>query len=143
MLLRLFTLFMATAALELFVLLELARHVGVWITIGIILGTALLGALTLRNHGFRVITRMRMALLQGIIPTDALLDGVLVMIAGVLLIAPGVLTDLAGMALLVPQVRTVVKRRVKRAIRARHGTIDVSFTVKEPSAIDDGQANVP
>jgi UPF0716 protein FxsA len=43
-------------------------------------------------------------------PTDALIDGLLVFLAGAFLITPGMLTDLVGFALLIPPIRAVVKR---------------------------------
>jgi UPF0716 protein FxsA len=43
-------------------------------------------------------------------PADALVDGLMIFLAGALLITPGVLTDAAGLALLIPPVRSLVKR---------------------------------
>ena len=51
----------------------------------------------------------------GQLPAGALVDGVIILIAGALLMTPGFLTDIVGFLLLVPGVRGVVKR----ALRAR------------------------
>ena len=51
------------------------------------------------------------------LPADALVDGFLILLAGILLITPGVVTDLVGIAFLIPPIRTLVKRGVKAWIR--------------------------
>jgi UPF0716 protein FxsA len=57
--------------------------------------------------------RIRQDLAMGIVPSGRLIDGALILIAGVLLITPGLLTDVCGFALLIPPVR----ERIKRSIR--------------------------
>jgi UPF0716 protein FxsA len=56
---------------------------------------------------------------RGQVPAAELLDGLLILIAGVLLISPGMLTDVAGLALLLPPVRRFVRGRLSQRIRAR------------------------
>ena len=46
-------------------------------------------------------------------PADALVDGFLILLAGILLIIPGVLTDIVGIALLIPPLRALMKRGAK------------------------------
>jgi UPF0716 protein FxsA len=43
-------------------------------------------------------------------PADAVVDGVLILAAGILLVTPGVLSDLFGVALLIPPLRSLIKR---------------------------------
>ncbi|HLI55867.1 MAG TPA: FxsA family protein, partial [Actinomycetota bacterium] len=54
------------------------------------------------------------------IPSGEVFDGVLILVAGGLLIVPGFVTDILGLLLLVPAVRSVVKwlfwRRMKRKL---------------------------
>ncbi len=47
------------------------------------------------------------------------MDGLLILVAGAVLLTPGLLTDLLGFALLVPATRRAVRRAVSRAIRTR------------------------
>ena len=72
-------------------------------------------------------------------PGDALLDGLMILLAGALLITPGVLTDLVGFALLLPVFRRVMKRWLVRRLRAR---IRVSFSANGWPQPDD-QPTVP
>ena len=55
----------------------------------------------------------------GQIPGDPLMDGLMILVAGALLVTPGVLTDLVGFALLTPPFRRVVKGWLKRRFQAR------------------------
>ena len=50
---------------------------------------------------------------QGQAPTDAILDGLMILTAGCLLITPGILTDVLGFSLLLPPVRFMIRSRVR------------------------------
>ena len=52
-------------------------------------------------------------------PADAVVDGVLILVACILLVTPGVITDVLGVALLIPPLRSLVKR-VAMAWLRRH-----------------------
>jgi UPF0716 protein FxsA len=52
-------------------------------------------------------------------PTDSLLDGVMIIVAAVLLITPGVLTDLFGITLLIPPCRRFYRWLLSRWFQAR------------------------
>ena len=56
---------------------------------------------------------------------DALVDGFLILLAGILLITPGVLTDVFGIAFLIPPIRALIKRGVKSWLR-RHVEVRVA-----------------
>jgi len=102
--------------LELALLLELGRLVGLGPTILLVMGTALLGAALARSQGMGVIRRIRGQLSQGNIPTEGLLDGAFVLSGGLLLLTPGLLTDLMGFVFLIPFTRSPLKRWLKRRL---------------------------
>ena len=52
-------------------------------------------------------------------PADAMLDGLLILAAGLLLLTPGLITDLAGLLLLVPVSRRYFKRMIAARLRRR------------------------
>jgi UPF0716 protein FxsA len=133
MLLKLFLLFVTTTTLELFLLLELARRLGVGATIGVILATALAGSVMVKSQGLRILARMREETARGVLPTDPILEGVMILVAGALLLTPGVLTDAVGLLLLLPPVRVAIREQLKRFIKRRidRGTIDVHFEVSD------------
>jgi UPF0716 protein FxsA len=113
MLFRLLLLFTIVPLVELVILLILADATTWWFTIGLVLVTGIIGASLARWQGFRTVRRIQDDLRRKRIPADALLDGLLILIAGALLVTPGILTDIAGFLLLTPPFRSVLKRRMR------------------------------
>lgn len=140
-------LFVVAPVVELFVIVRVASEVGVIETIALLFVVSLLGAALVKRQGLAVARRLRDASASGADPSRALVDGFLVLVAGVLLLSPGFVTDILGLALLLPPVRAlvapIVLRRVAAGGRTRvvriTGTrpisdpIDVSATVEDPS----------
>ena len=126
MLLRLLLLFTLIPLVELVLLIWLAAETGLgfgW-TLCFVLLTGVVGAALARHEGLRCLGRVQQKLAAGELPGDALLDGLLILLAGALLITPGVLTDLFGFALLLPAFRRLIKRWLIRRFKSR---IQVSF----------------
>jgi UPF0716 protein FxsA len=65
------------------------------------------------------VRRIQDEMAAGKMPTDSLIDGAMVLVAGIFLVTPGVLTDLTGLALLVPPLRRAIKAGMKVWL-ARH-----------------------
>ncbi len=119
MLLRLLLLLTVVPLVELVLLLWLASETGWLLTVLLVLATGVVGAFLARHEGLRCMQRAQRQAAEGQLPGDALLDAVMILVAGVLLITPGMLTDLFGFALLLPPFRRVVKRRIKYRFEAR------------------------
>ena len=92
----LFLLFVAVPLVELWLLLKAGGTFGVGVTIGIVLLTGALGATLARREGLRALTRMTQAANKGILPTQAMFDGMAIFLGGALLLTPGFLTDAVG-----------------------------------------------
>ncbi len=114
---RLLLLFTAVPLVELALLLLIGRRVGLVATILLVLGTGVLGAWLAKSEGFKAFYRVREEMAAGRLPAEALLDGLLILIAGAVLLTPGLLTDLAGFALLTPFGRRAVRRAVAERMR--------------------------
>jgi UPF0716 protein FxsA len=112
MFLRLLLLFTVVPLLELFLLVKLGTVVGVGPTIALVIFTGVLGAWLARQQGLGVLRRLRAELEAGRLPAGALIDGLLILVAGAVLLTPGLLTDALGVVLLVPPSRAVVRRIV-------------------------------
>ena len=125
---RLLLLFIAVPAVELILLIEIGQRIGSLATIGLIIGTGIVGASLARQQGISTLARLRRDLDGGRLPAEAIVDGVLILVAGAVLITPGVLTDLFGFLLLVPVFRRLVKRSLKRRFERamREGTVGVT-----------------
>jgi len=119
MLFRLFLIFTLIPLAELALLVELAKRTSVPATFTLVLVTGFLGAWLARREGVKALTRIQSELNSGVMPTEAMLDAALIVLAGVVLVTPGMLTDLAGFALLVPPIRAAVKKKLASAFRAR------------------------
>ena len=119
MLARLILLFTVIPIVELIVLIEIGSRLGTVVTLLLLLGTALLGAALARHEGLKTLRRVQSKLADGIMPDEELLDGALILVAGVMLLTPGLLTDVWGVFLLIPGSRRVVKRWVRRFLRQR------------------------
>jgi UPF0716 protein FxsA len=70
-------------------------------------------------------------------PGDSLVDGLMILVAGVMLITPGVLTDLLGFSLLIPPVRAVLKRLVVARFKHRIVVSGFSSGMRSDGNFDD------
>ncbi len=128
MLLGLFFLFTLVPLLELYLLIRLGTYMGAVDTIAIVIGTGLVGGLLAKSQGLAVLDRMRTELNQGRPPAESLIDGLLILMAGAMLITPGLLTDGLGLLLLIPWSRQAFKSWLTRKIREKisEGEIHIS-----------------
>lgn len=141
MLPRLILLFTAVPFLELALLVWIGGEIGFLPTVALVLLTGVAGAALARHQGLATWRRFQAALAAGRLPGRELLEGLLVLLAGALLLTPGVLTDAAGFVLLVPPARHRIVARLerrlqghlvsaRRATRPREdGVIDAEFEV--------------
>ena len=119
-LLKLFLLFVVLPLVELTLLLLLADATDWWVALLLVIATGLLGAWLSQRQGWRTWVRIRQELVQGRMPADALFDGVLILIAGILLLTPGLLSDLVGISLLVPVCRRFYKARLTEWFKRKY-----------------------
>ena len=136
MFLRLLLLFTIVPLVELFLLVKLGTVVGVGPTVALVIFTGVLGAWLARQQGLGVLRRLSEDLAEGRLPAEALIDGLLILIAGAVLLTPGLLTDVLGFLLLVPQSRAVVRKAAverfgRRFERGDPEVIDVDWKLEE------------
>lgn len=103
-------LFIVIPTIEITLLVLLGHVTDSWLMpILIVVGTGILGAALSRWQGAGVYWRIQSELRAGKLPTTSLLDGFLILVAGLLLITPGVLSDLVGISLLIPPIRLLYR----------------------------------
>ncbi|HSR53325.1 MAG TPA: FxsA family protein [Acidobacteriota bacterium] len=107
---RLLILFILVPAAELMLLVALGQRIGVLATVAIIVFTGFLGAFLARRQGLKVWRQLQSELAQGRPPAGTIVEGVLVLVAGAVLMTPGVLTDALGFVLLIPPCRKALRR---------------------------------
>lgn len=107
---KLLLLFIAVPVAELYVLISIGGAIGVLPTIVLVFLTALAGAALARMQGLATMLRVRESLDQGFMPAEELLDGLIILVAGMSLLTPGFLTDIVGLLMLLPGPRNIFKR---------------------------------
>jgi UPF0716 protein FxsA len=112
-------LFVVLPIVEIAVAMQVAHHIGIANTLGLLLLFSLVGAWLAKQAGFGVLARMRDQVDRGVLPGNEIIDGVLVLTAGILLFVPGFVTGVVGLVLLLPPVRHGVRSLVKRRLRGR------------------------
>ena len=108
---------------EIAVFLQVVHWIGVLDALALMLVVSLAGAWIVKRQGMGTVARMRAELDAGRVPASAMLDGALLLLAGMLLLLPGFVGDAFGLLLLLPPVRAVVKLWLVRrfTVRARRG----------------------
>lgn len=103
--------------LEIAVFIMVGSQIGVFPTLGMVVVTAIGGSILLRTQGLGLLSRMRNELDSGRVPGRDLVHGVMIMIAGVLLLTPGFVTDTLGFLLFVPAIRDAIWQFAKSRIK--------------------------
>jgi len=119
MLFRLFLLFTLAPAIELGILIYAGTKIGALNTFAIVILTALAGSILVRHEGMDVINRFRSNLDQGIFPSEEIMDGAMVLVAGTLLLTPGFITDIMGLVFVIPSGRELIKPIIKNYIQRK------------------------
>lgn len=128
----------AVPLLELALLIKMGQWIGFWPTIFIIVVTAGIGTTILYSQGFAAARRGVETMNSGRIPIEPVVDGLMLMVAGTLLLAPGLMTDILGLLLLIPPVRRWLGAAGFRRMMAA-GTLQTTvFTTEHRS--EDGDA---
>jgi UPF0716 protein FxsA len=97
--------FIFVPVMELYILIEAGRIVGIGPTIALIMLTGIAGAWLARNQGVAILRKIQNETARGQMPATTLIDGALVLVGGLLLLTPGFFTDLLGFSFLVPLTR--------------------------------------
>lgn len=117
MLFTLFMLFVILPLIEISILIKIGSIMGLFNTVMLILLTAMVGSFMVKMEGLNILYRFQENANRGIFPSEELFDGILVLIAGVLLITPGVVTDFIGFLFVFPASRSVIKKLIKRYLK--------------------------
>ena len=107
-------LFFLIPLIEMVILIEVGAVIGPLATVGLVVLTAVCGVWLLRLEGMATLYRVQKKLNQGEIPETELLEGIMLLIGGVLLLTPGFATDTAGFVCLLPGLRRPLARYIIR-----------------------------
>ena len=104
----LFILFLIIPLIEIAILIEIGRVFGAGYTIALVIGTAALGAALFRQQGLSTLAKVQTSMHEGNLPATELIEGLMLLIAGALLLTPGFFTDVFGFLVLIPPLRNKI-----------------------------------
>ncbi|MEM7096960.1 MAG: FxsA family protein [Pseudomonadota bacterium] len=109
-----------------YLLIEVAEVINAWPTIGLVMLTAIIGVALLKRQGLATLTRGVNRLNQGQIPAREMAEGLLLAIAGALLVTPGFITDGVGFLLLFPPTRGMIASEMLKRVQVQGATVSTA-----------------
>jgi len=121
----LFIIFIVVPILEIAIFIQAGDWFGLGPTLMMIVLTAIIGVSLLRQQGLSTLFKAQQKMNQGEIPAMEMVEGIMLAIAGALLITPGFFTDTVGFLLLIPALRRhlftqVLQNKVQMYTQNKH-----------------------
>jgi UPF0716 protein FxsA len=98
----LFPLFVVVTLLEIYVLVSVGDAIGGFSTVLLVIITALIGSSLLKHQGWSTMAKAHRSMAEGKTPAFEMMEGVVILISGVMLLTPGFITDTVGLLGLIP-----------------------------------------
>lgn len=109
--------FLVVPIIEIYLLIQVGSIIGAMSTILLVIATAVIGAYLLRQQGLSTLSRFQSSLANGVMPAKEMLEGILLLVGGVMLMTPGFVTDTMGFLCLLPFSRHfLVDQMLKRSV---------------------------
>lgn len=105
----LFLLLIVIPALEIWGFIAVGHVIGGFNTFLLVIATAILGAFLTKREGLQILREAQRKINYGQLPGQEILDGISVLIGGLLLLTPGFFTDAIGLLFLFPVTRQIFK----------------------------------
>ena len=113
--------FVLIPIIEISLFIEIGSIIGSFYTIMLIFLTAVVGVFFVRQQGISTFQRLASQLRNLEAPVQTLFEGLVILIAGILLITPGFFTDALGFLGLIPVSRIILIKLVASYILSRYG----------------------
>ena len=135
----LFLAFLIIPMIEIGLFIVLGQTIGLWPTLLGVIVTAVIGSAIIRSQGLSLISDIQRQMSSGRLPAMQLFEGLLVGIAGALLLTPGYFTDTIGFLLLVPPLRHALYAYLKTRV-----TVETYATTQanDPRPRQDGYVDL-
>ena len=119
----LFLLLIVAPLVELYVIIQVASVIGGWQTIAFLVIESAIGAWLLKRQGLATLAKVSQAVNEARVPSKELVDGLLIIVAGSLMLAPGFIGDVLGYLLLIPPTRAPFRALLmKRFAAGKYGS---------------------
>ena len=120
-----FPIFVVVTLAEIYVLVSVGDAIGAWSTILLVIITALIGSTLLKQQGWSIMAKAQQSIAEGRTPALEMLEGVVILVSGVLLLTPGFITDGLGLLGLMPWSRSYfinhfLEKNAKRVFSKRN-----------------------
>ena len=124
---KLFLIFAVVPVIELALLINIGSLIGVLNTVIIVVLTATIGAYMVRMEGIGVMYRIQRNMQEGIFPGEELINGMMILIAGAMLLTPGFFTDVLGFLMVFPVSREFIKKIARRYIKKKMSSDEIEI----------------
>jgi UPF0716 protein FxsA len=115
----LFILFAVLPILEIALLVNVGSMIGGWNTIGLVILTAFIGAYFVKREGISTLQTAQAKMQRNEVPGRELVEGLMLVVAGVLLVTPGFITDIFGFMFALPGSRHLLASQVSKHMKMR------------------------
>ena len=120
-----FPIFVVVTLAEIYVLVSVGDAIGAWSTILLVIITALIGSTLLKQQGWSIMAKAQQSIAEGRTPALEMLEGVVILVSGVLLLTPGFITDGLGLLGLMPWSRSyfinhILEKNAERVFSQRN-----------------------
>ena len=120
-----FPIFVVVTLAEIYVLVSVGQAIGGLSTVLLVIITAFIGSSLLRTQGWSTMAKAQQSIAEGRAPAMEMLEGVVIVVSGILLLTPGFLTDTLGLLGLMPWSRTYfinhfLEKNAERVFKSRN-----------------------
>jgi len=119
----LFALFIIVPIVEITLLMQVGEIIGAWPTVALVIMSAWVGAKYVRQQGLATLQSVQTKMAKNEVPSSEIVTGLMLLVAGVLLMTPGFVTDIFGLLLLVPSVRHLLASSIQKHIKTSQGDV--------------------
>lgn len=128
----LFLLFAVLPIAEIMLLINVSDAIGGWNTFFIVVFSAFIGAFFVKREGLNTLRQVQQKSAAGELPGKEISEGLLLLVAGVLLVTPGFITDIVGLLFTLPFTRgpiaaALVKQVLAHQVRTGGGNAQFHF----------------
>lgn len=142
---KLLLLLVGLVLLELTVMIKVGSVIGALPTVGLLVLTAVLGSSLVRSEGIKTLLTAQQKMQLGEMPGREVMGGMMLALAGLLLIIPGFVSDIVGILLLQPWLRNMLADKLigSNQFRMPMGGFQARQQPFEPGPDDDRPGQSP
>lgn len=136
----LFILFALLPILEIALLINVGSVIGGWNTVGLVILSAFIGAYFVKREGVNTLQTAQEKMQRNEVPGKELVEGLMLVVAGILLVTPGFITDIFGFLLAMPGSRHFFAAQVSKHMKMRVVTPGMGPGMGPGAGFGEGQS---